>query len=114
MAAVGGGAVKRNELTMEGQLLYSDVHNELFGKGWEHTVYTKAILIHVEKGLRKLWTTDDGSEYKYRISRPKEVTKPRGGTSEKFEDWFRQHFKEVTGFDVTQAQKFRKKSSLHC
>ena len=108
MAAVGGGAVKRNELTMEGQLLYSDVHNELFGKGWEHTVYTKAILIHVEKGLRKLWTTDDGSEYKYRISRPKEVTKPRGGTSEKFEDWFRQHFKEVTGFDVTQAQKFDK------
>ena len=108
MAAVGGGAVKRNELTMEGQLLYSDVHNELFGKGWEHTVYTKAILIHVEKGLRKLWTTDDGSEYKYRISRPKEVTKPRGGTSEKFEDWFRKHFKEVTGFDVTQAQKFDK------
>lgn len=105
---VGGGAVKvkRNELTMEGHLLYSDVHDELFGTGWEHTVYTKAILIHVEKGLRKLWTTDDGSDYKYRISRPKEVIKPNGEASEHFEDFFRKFFKEVTGFDVTQPQKF--------
>ena len=99
-------AVKRNELTMEGELLYSDVHDELFGTGWEHTVYTKAILIHVEKGLRKLWTTDDGTDYKYRISRPHEVITPNGTRSKKFEDWFRQHFKEVTGFHVTQAQKF--------
>ena len=77
-------AVKRNELTMEGELLYSDVHDELFGTGWEHTVYTKAILIHVEKGLRKLWTTDDGTDYKYRISRPHEVIKPNGTRSKKF------------------------------
>ena len=101
-------AVKRNELTMEGHLLYSDVHDELFGTGWEHTVYTKAILIHVEKGLRKLWTTDDGTDYKHRISRPHEVVRPNGARSKKFEDWFRQHFKEVTGFEVTQAQKFDK------
>ena len=93
---------------MEGELLYSDVHDELFGKGWEHTVYTKAILIHVEKGLRKLWTTDDGTDYKHRISRPHEVVRPNGARSKKFEDWFRQHFKEVTGFEVTQAQKFDK------
>ena len=87
---------KRHELTMEGYLFYSDDHLELFGPGWEHTVYTKAMLIHIEKGLRKFWTNDDGS-YKVRVQRPSEG---------KFEDFFREHFKEITGFQATQAQSF--------
>ena len=87
---------KRHELTMEGYLFYSDDHLELFGPGWEHTVYTKAMLIHFEKGLRKFWTNDDGS-YKVRVQRPSEG---------KFEDFFREHFKEITGFQATQAQSF--------
>ena len=90
--------VARNQPTMEGQLLYSDEHDELFGRGWEHTVYTKAMLIHVEKGLRKLWRSHNGSYCR-------RITRPRAG---KFEAFFRKHFKEVTGFQVTRAQEFQK------
>ena len=75
--------------TFEGQLQYSDEHNDIFGRGWEHTVYTKAMLIHAEKGLRRLWKNQDGT-YRRRITRP---------VAGKFEKFFRSHFKAVTGFD---------------
>ena len=91
--------VVRNKPTYEGHLLYSDEHLEVFGTGWEHTVYTKAMLIHFEKGLRNLWSNGDGT-YKYRISRPS------GNNAPKFEQFFREQFKQVSGFEVTQAQKF--------
>ena len=88
----------RNLPTFEGELEYSDNHEEIFGKGWCHTVYTKCMLIHFEKGLRNFWRNPGGS-YKKRISRP-------SGDGEKFEAFFRDHFKEITGFQVTQPQKF--------
>ena len=89
--------------TFEGCLQYSPDHNEIFGRGWEHTVYTKAMLLHFEKGLRKLWRQAGGQGngnlgYKRRIERP---------ANGKFEVFFRKHFKEITGFDVTRAQEFK-------
>ena len=88
---------QRYEPTAEGNLQYSTLHDEIFGTGWEHTVYTKAMLLHVERGLRNLWRNPNGT-YKRRITRP-----PAG----KFELFFRRHFKAVTGFEVTRAQEFQ-------
>ena len=89
----------RNLPTFEGELEYSDSHDEIFGPGWCHTVYTKCMLIHFEKGLRNFWRNADGT-YKKRISRP-------GGDGQKFEDFFKKHFNDITGFHLSQPQKFK-------
>ena len=56
----------RNLPTFEGELEYSDNHDEIFGTGWCHTVYTKCMLIHFEKRLRNFWRNADGG-YKKRM-----------------------------------------------
>ena len=95
--------VVRYEPTAEGFLQYSEKHEEIFGRGWRHTVYTKALLMHVEEGLRNLWRKPDGS-YKFRVERQGGAP----GTKEaKFETFFREHFKAITGFEVTRAQEFK-------
>ena len=101
----------RNKPNQDGQLLYSDAHDEIFGTGWEHTVYTKCMLIHIEKKMRAMWKRNDGT-YKYRMERPNKVdVLQKDGTtreSEKFEDFFKQFFKEATGFGLTHTQSFAK------
>ena len=56
------------------------------------------MLLHFEQGLRKLWRGNGNLGYKRRIERPADG---------KFEAFFRKHFKEITGFDVTRAQEFK-------